>query len=262
MKAEKIRHLINKYWEGKTTLQEEQNLRKCFGREDIPDDLKQYAEPLRHADNMRQVDTLGSFDVFAKINFEEETAGPSKPAPNRFQWPLRIAAGVLLLLTGFGAGYYWNIDEAPTNQQAGRQNQQVQKMRAALVDQQNDYRISAGKRLSAVNLSQRASRKNEKLDKRITDILSYTMNNDNSVNVRMAATEALFKFRHEASIKQALINGLSEQTDPLMQITLIDMLVKMKAKGSIPEMQKLLVESSTRKIVRKRLQVGIAQLQT
>ena len=138
--------------------------------------------------------------------------------------------------------------------------QEVERMKEALM-YGGDYRqASAGERLSAVKKTTGFATENNRLDRQITDILVFTMNNDKSVNVRMAAAEALFRFRDEVQIRKALVGALSQQEDPQMQLTLIDMIVHLKAKGALNEMNKLLVDSETREIVRERLRTGIAEL--
>lgn len=119
---------------------------------------------------------------------------------------------------------------------------------------------SASERISAVYSSSRLQQGNPQLDAEITDILIYTMNNDQNVNVRLAAAEALFKFRTEPRIGKALTNSLAQQNDPLMQITLIDMLVEMKQKSALNEMQKMLLRAETQDVVKQRLESSIAEL--
>jgi HEAT repeat protein len=121
---------------------------------------------------------------------------------------------------------------------------------------------SASERISAVNLSANVPEEAEALSREISEILIYTMNNDQNVNVRQAAAEALFRFRNEPEIRRALVQSLSQQTDPLMQLTLIDMLVDLKERSAINEMQKLLMDSDTREVVKNRLKVSIAELKT
>lgn len=132
-------------------------------------------------------------------------------------------------------------------------------MKTALVYGGNDQ-LSASERISAVKLSDRVPENTAALDGEITEILIYTMNNDENINVREAASEALFRFRSEPRIRTALVNSLSKQQDPLMQITLINMLVELKEKSAINEMQKLLMDTDTRDVVKTRLEVGIAEL--
>ncbi|MGD8427548.1 MAG: HEAT repeat domain-containing protein, partial [Balneolaceae bacterium] len=160
------------------------------------------------------------------------------------------------------AGQLLQIKEGASSKEVAALNHEIQRMKQTLMYGGSYSQVSAGERLSAINLSTKIPSGDKRLGQEITDILIHTMNSDKSVNVRMAAAEALFRFRDEPGIKKALVNSLSEQEDPQMQITLIDMLVQMKAKGALNEMNKLLMNTNTRDVVKQQLKAGIAELRT
>lgn len=273
MDIDQIEQLIEKFYEGKTSLEEEQQLRTFFRNEDVPEKLRPHADYFRYTGAMGDETADPDFDPFAKLKDDSEASitamdrrakreSPKGWSNRTLKWSLRVAAGVILLLTGFVAGQFLTGNEGASTRQVAALQQEVRQMKDALMHGGSYRQASAGERLSAVKMSTRFASNNKQLDQQITDILIYTMNNDQSVNVRMAAAEALFKFRDERQIQQALVNSLTQQDDPQMQLTLINMLVKLKAKGAVNEMNKLLMDSDTRKIVRERLQAGIAELQT
>jgi len=271
MNAEKAKQLIEKYLEGETSLEEERQLGIYFQDEHIPDELKGFAETFDYFKEVHQQASPENFDPFAKINADKAgriNQSVSKENIGRnwsrrtLVWSLRVAAGIILLLIGFLAGQFLRDRKGTSNEEVAALHDDVQQMKQALMYSGNFSQVSAGERLSAVNLSEKIPSNNKKLDQEITDILIHTMNNDKSVNVRMAAADALFRFRKEPLIKKALVNSLSEQEDPQMQITLINMLVQMKAKGALNEMNKLLVNSDTREVVKQQLKAGIAELRT
>ncbi|HET6528183.1 MAG TPA: HEAT repeat domain-containing protein [Balneolaceae bacterium] len=262
MNTRKIKQLIDKYFAGESSLEEEQQLREYFRRENIPDELKSYAGQFRYFEE--QSNQPANIDPLAKIDFEKEPDARlekivEKPVSGAFTWPVRIAAGFILLLIGFSAGHFWSDETSASDQEMTTLQSEVRQIKEALMYDGIYQQASAGERLSAVHTSTRLFA-NEKLDRQITEILIRAMNNDESVNVRIAAAEGLFQFREEPRIRKALVHSLNEQDDPLMQITLINMLVQLKAKGAINEMNKLLMKSDTRQIVRKRLEAGIAAL--
>ncbi|NGP87041.1 HEAT repeat domain-containing protein [Fodinibius halophilus] len=271
MKKEQAKQLIEKYYEGQTSLEEEQRLQAFFQNEQIPEELQSHADYFRYTTVMRRENTDSGFDPLGKVEAEPDvpitpldksTESESGLGSRAVVWSLRIAAGFILLLIGFSAGQFLNNNGGASTEQVAALQQEVQQMKEALMYGGNYQQASAGERLSAVKNSTRFVSDNNELDRQITDILIYTMNNDNSVNVRMAAAEALFRFRDESPIQKALVKALPHQEDPQMQLTLIDMLVQLKAKGALNEMNKLLMDSDTREIVRKRLQAGIAELKT
>jgi hypothetical protein len=263
----KINVLLEKYYQGEASLEEEARLRKYLQRDDLPRELEAHAACFADASNHPK--KSNDFDPFSKIEFlKESQTKTNQPFSNNnstskkgaSRWLLRIAAGFILLLMGFAAGQLFTGNDYASNQQVAQLEREVQKMKRTLMNPGLYQNASTGERLSAINYTSQIASSPE-LDEQITDILIHTMNNDENVNVRLAAAQSLYRFKSDKRVKQALVNSLNQQDNALMQITLIDMLVELKANGSVTEMEKLLVDSDTQDIVRQRLQAGIAELQ-
>ena len=90
----------------------------------------------------------------------------------------------------------------------------------------------------------------ENADKNVIEVLVKTLNNDKNVNVRMAAAYALSKFAGEPAVCDSLVSSLSLQTDPILQVTLINILAERKAKGALRPIQEIISNKSTLKEVR------------
>jgi HEAT repeat protein len=86
------------------------------------------------------------------------------------------------------------------------------------------------------------------------------MNEDPNSNVRLAAMDALGKFSNEATVRTALIQSLSTQKDPIVQIALIQLLVKMKEKGVVKQLEQMTKDASTMKAVKDEAYSGILKL--
>ncbi|MBK8428400.1 MAG: hypothetical protein IPL27_21650 [Lewinellaceae bacterium] len=104
---EHIEALLEKYWEGDTTLEEERLLKTYFASSEVADSLRQYA-PL--------------FQVFR----EEQSVQFSKKAtatvikPVQYNWkPWAVAASVALLMS---AGWWWSVQPGPTNEYVAETN--------------------------------------------------------------------------------------------------------------------------------------------
>ncbi|MFT4203006.1 MAG: hypothetical protein QM610_03750 [Chitinophagaceae bacterium] len=54
--------------------------------------------------------------------------------------------------------------------------------------------------------------------------LAYTMNNDESSNVRLAALDVLSKQRDQPEVKQMILQSVVQQDDPIVQMELLSML--------------------------------------
>ncbi len=271
MSTEKIEQLLKKYFEGEASLEEEKELREFFQQDETPNHLKSYADQFTYMNTLEKPET--DVDPFAKIE-EQETESPHEGRQFRFlsrdrgvsassqamTWTLRAAAAIILVLTGLTAGLLLNQQQGASDEQLATLQSEISQMKSALMYGGSVQQASASERISAVHTTSRLQQTNPQLDGEITNILIYTMNNDQNVNVRLAAAEALFKFRNEPRIGKALTNSLSQQNDRLMQITLIDMLVEMKQKSAINEMQKMLLRAETQDIVKERLENSIAEL--
>ncbi|HEY8934956.1 MAG TPA: HEAT repeat domain-containing protein, partial [Cyclobacteriaceae bacterium] len=79
-------------------------------------------------------------------------------------------------------------------------------------------------------------------------------------NVRLAALDALGKFHQQESVRKALIASLSIQKDPVVQISLIRLMVEMKEKGIVTQLQKITTDSETLPAVKDEAQAGLLRL--
>lgn len=107
---------------------------------------------------------------------------------------------------------------------------------------------SATERLRGVNFSYRA----EPNDVEVLSALLQTVNEDPSVNVRLAAVDALGNFRDSSVARRGLMNALPKQDSPMVQIAIIDALAAMRERGAAPTLRELLTGQGVDENVRKR----------
>jgi hypothetical protein len=104
-----IRKLLDKYWEGESSLQEETQLREFFTGTDVPEDLKTY-QPLFQFFQMEQDKNLnGDFDQ----RLIQELKSSEKPTAKVRRLPyylMRVAAAGLLLFSIYFVNEQWNQD--------------------------------------------------------------------------------------------------------------------------------------------------------
>jgi HEAT repeat protein len=112
---------------------------------------------------------------------------------------------------------------------------------------------SASQRIQAVNYARDITTP----DYQIISALIKTMNTDENSNVRMAAIQALSRFTEESIVVDALVSSLDIQTDPLLQITLINILVELKEERAVDAMKKLLDQEETHETVKRMAQKGL-----
>ena len=166
----------------------------------------------------------------------------------------RSAAAVLLLMAGIGIGYWVNKTQHDREELAAlhREMDSTRHLMMAMLENQQ----SASQRV----LGATAAYHLDKADDPIIHALVKTMNNDPNTNVRMAALEALAKFSHQETVRRSLIASLATQKDPIVQIALIQLMVKMKEKGAIKDLEKISRDIETMKAVKDEAYSGILEL--
>jgi hypothetical protein len=177
--------------------------------------------------------------------------------PNlRFSAPaLRLAAAFLIVVAGFGAGFFLGGGPKGGSQQLQRLNSEVddlkQQMSLSLLNQP-----SASARLQGISLT---SRLQDPAPALIAALLE-TLENDPSVNVRLSAVDALYLFADREEVRKALTASLARQASPLVQIALIDLMVSLKEKRAAAALKSLLADDKVIPEVRQRARLGINQI--
>jgi len=93
----------------------------------------------------------------------------------------------------------------------------------------------------------------------ITTLLNK-LNNDPNVNIRLAAIEALYVFSDRPAVRDELIASLSEQTSPLVQISLIYLLVEVREGRSLEALRELLQDEDTDQNVKQYTETRMKEL--
>jgi len=115
---------------------------------------------------------------------------------------------------------------------------------------------SATDRLKAVSLSEEI----QGPSKKVTEALFKTLNADPSVNVRLAALDALHNYAKSPAVREGLVRSIAQQDSPLVQVALAELMVSMQEKSSVNELKKILAQRSTPKEVKQRIEESIKVL--
>ncbi|MBE9461862.1 HEAT repeat domain-containing protein [Dyadobacter subterraneus] len=253
-----IEDLLDKYYNGETTIEEEKYLRSFFLASDIPEHLQSHAAQFRYFAEAGKQQPSSEFLIPAELNSVNEKSGKIR---NLTSWSLRIAAGLGLLIMGFASGYIYNyrinknLDSENNYISNTDTNQPVMKMRKVLAFDKSEN-TSASDRIQAVSQSYDVSG----ADAEITELLVNVLNFDVNVNVRLAAFQALLRFESEPGVRQALIQSLSIQTDPNLQIRLIEALVRMKEKRAVEQIERIAKNQEVLDVVRAKAEEGLSFL--
>jgi hypothetical protein len=203
----------------------------------------------------RFYETLSAYQAGAAHGQPLGPRAPAKPRPTWSPLLARIAAAVLLLLGGAAIGYSLRSNQASVNEIAqlrGEVSNMRQLVTLSLLQQQ-----SASERLRGVSWAVRA----EPSDTEVFGALLATVNHDPNVNVRLAAVDALRPFAASRSTRDAVLQALPLQTEPIVQVALIDLVVELNDKDAAQELRRVVSSDSTDTGVRGRAQWALEKLQ-
>jgi hypothetical protein len=171
-----------------------------------------------------------------------------------FQPALQLGVAVLLLTAGFFAGYVIRPGADGREEMAGLR-EEVHEMRQmvtiSLLKQQ-----SASERLKGVSLTSQVASP----DPEFLTTLIHTLNYDPNVDVRLAAVDALSRFAGDPAVRMGLVKSLPKQESPMVQISLIDLLVQLHERQSVDVLRQLVEDASQNQQVRQRAQWGLQKL--
>ena len=168
----------------------------------------------------------------------------------------QLAFGILLLVIGLGAGYYFaplmGRDQPTQISVNGNETAEVrQKLVLTLLDQP-----SANQRLQGVG----EANKFENADDIVIKALLQTLNHDSNVNVRLAAVESLTNYVDNPLVRQGLVKSIPNQESPILQITLANLMVALQEKASIEPFKQLLKQKELDTTVKKRIEKSIESI--
>lgn len=166
---------------------------------------------------------------------------------------LKVAAVLVLILGSYWIGIY------KADQSAGNR---LTQMETQLQDLKTEMTLamlnnpSASKRIQAVNYSEELRAPDEK----VLQAIVTRLHSDENVNVRLAAAEALWKFKDLELVKKALIKSLETEKNPDVQILVIQFLSDAQEKRAVQPMKKLLIQPDLEPYVKDQLNTGLKRI--
>jgi hypothetical protein len=266
MKCEDFEGLIVDYLDGKLDQKEagliEKHIETCERCLDEMKEMKQIMKAMSE-------EVPATPDDSVRINFyhmlhEEVKKNESKSSrslfagknPRHSRIIYQTAAGIALFIagaflgmlihTGIGSSQQREISELRSEINTLKKTT----MFTMLKDGSSSYRIQA------VGYAEEL----ESPDRNVIDALVNTLNGDKNVNVRMAAAYALSKYANLNSVRDSLVNSLSLQSDPILQVTLINILVELREKNALKPIEKIISDDKTMQEVKSVAQDGVRHL--
>lgn len=185
--------------------------------------------------------------LHSEIKKEEAKNVPVKTIVRQFNTgTFRAAAAIALLIAGTFLGILINkgLNNSASNEIAQLRSEVSELKKATMFTMLKGG--SSSDRIEAVSYAGDI----ENADDNVIGVLVRTLNNDKNVNVRMAAAYALAKFADQKPVIDSLVKSLSIQNDPILQVTLINILAEKKEKSALKPIQEIIANEKTLKEVR------------
>jgi len=171
---------------------------------------------------------------------------------------VQFAYSLVLIALGLGAGYLMNHKDSiktKENEQLFALASQVKEMRKMMVVSLLEN-PSASERLRAVNYTGEMQR----ADQQVITALLTTLNEDQNVNVRLVTLDALAKFSGQPEVRAGLVSSITRQDNPLVQVAMANLMLKLQEKGSVAPLKELLGQQELNDAVRIKIEHTIGKL--
>ena len=115
---------------------------------------------------------------------------------------------------------------------------------------------SASERLQAVSYSTRV----DQLDPQVMSALVHTLRYDGSVDVRLAALDALSRHGAQPQVHKGVVDALQEQQSPLVQVALIDLMLEWRDPDAAQRLRNFVQTPNLNPTVKQRADWALSKL--
>jgi anti-sigma factor RsiW len=164
-----------------------------------------------------------------------------------------VAAAVLLLFGGgIGVGVLLSSRKASNPNPSSNTPEQLVTMQKEIKEMKEVLMFSligdesASQRIKAVSYTEEMSNP----DQKVIETLVSTLNHDKNVNVRLAALYSLGSWADNRMVRDSLVASLPKQTEPLIQVMLINLLAEKKDSRIVAPIQDILSNKKTLPVVK------------
>jgi len=201
----------------------------------------------------------------AVIDAVEQTQAPARPRVVR-TYVLQGLAAAAMLVIGIGIGWYarpggsaFGGTRPPSDTSSASE---IAAMRSEMHDLREMVSLSlmqqqsASERIKGVTWTGQLDRPSGEIVSALLDALMH----DPNVNVRLATIDALERFASRDDVRRGTIDAVQRQASPLVQIALIDFMVKTNERESVATLRQLAMDPQANDAVRARAAWGLQQL--
>lgn len=196
-----------------------------------------------------------SFKSMLKEEKELQSKGLLLKPKTKNSWKsaFQVAASIVLVFSGYFVGSF-STTQSIQKEIVALQNES-KTMRENLMLAMVDSR-SPSKRIKAVNYTEEFVKPDIKVLKALIERIQY----DSNSNVRLSAAEALSRFSESELVRTSLIERLTTEKDPSIQIEIIQILVKAQEKRALEPLKKILEQPELPQYMKDQVTIGISEL--
>ena len=184
-------------------------------------------------------------------SFKEQIALERERSANRIRW-FQAAAAVVLLIGGFGIGSLMPGKNSTSTEIGDLKNEVQVLQQMVLLNTLRNH--TASERLKVINTIESTKTPS---DTDLIGTLVHTMNYDESPNVRVAAVEALGRYIDQEGVRAEMVHSLGEQDNAMVQITMINLLMKAEEKSAIAPIRKIARNDDSPPEVRQTAEIAL-----
>lgn len=249
-----IEKLLEKFYQGETSLDEEALIESFFHKKSADENLSGRASFFSHLDAQKNSDSIDNIENFVLNNLELDKPSLARKSINtRMLW-LSAAASVLFFFFGY---YYHSL--------ATKEPTSISKVEAL----QNENRYlkkdliltrlempSANNRIQGINSTALVEHNDSEIIERLKDVLIR----DENTNVRLAAAYAIYRHKDIDLARNALIQSLQSEKEPIIQLALINMMIAMDEREIMVTLKESLKASDVNPVVLEKIEKGLLKL--
>lgn len=249
-----IGKLLEKFYQGETSLEEEALLESFFQKKCTDKSLSGGASFFSHLEAQKNLDSVDKIEEFVLNNVDLDKSVFARKSTNTGMRWLSVAASVLFFFLGY---YYHSL--------ATKEPTSISKVEA--LQDENRYlkkdliltRLampSANNRIQGINSTSLVDHNDSEIIERLKDVLIK----DENTNVRLAAAYAIYRHKDIDLARNALIQSLQSEKEPIIQLALINMMIAMDEREIMVTLKESLKASDVNPVVLEKIEKGLLKL--
>ncbi|MDQ2657319.1 MAG: HEAT repeat domain-containing protein [Bacteroidota bacterium] len=259
MSHDEIRHLLDRFRAGDASAADRARIEQLLSEGVIDlEDIERLAELEAQVIRLADPSPSASLDKrFYEMLANERRKNRASVWAGFFSWTdlaPKLTLASFMLVVGLAIG---NL--IPSGDTTGAGHEQISLLTKQVSDLQEMMMLSllekgsATERLRAVGLT----REMDEASKKVTSALIQTLNQDENVNVRLAALEALKPYAADNKVREELVRSIVKQESPLVQVSLAELMAALQEKSAVGEFEKIIGSENTPVEVKKKIRESI-----